>query len=101
MSDNFTADLAIGEILDYEIDYEDAMALSDPDDTIVDSTWSTAICGTGTDLTFTNDIFDATKVWITLSGAALQNRIHKVKNTMTTIGGRVYVRTITVTIVPK
>ena len=80
--------IGTGETLDYIEDYSAEMAATSPDDTIATSTF--AVVGSGLTVDSNSKTDTTTKVWITATGP--NYTYATVINTITTAGGRTFVR---------
>ena len=91
------AEKAGAEVIDYVIDYTDDLAESDPVDDISTSSW--VVVG---NLVITDGTVYTTKkstVWV--SGGGRVGEVSRLTNTVTTVGGRTFIRTLLVKMVTK
>ena len=82
-------EIALSETLDYIFDFTKTLDLVSPSDTVTGSSW--VVTGNGT---LSSPGFNTTRTWTWLvpSGAARIGNVIRIKNTVTTAGGRTHVR---------
>lgn len=99
VADNYTfirAEKALGEDLDFFIDYTKTFALVTPADTISTSAWTLTGAGTLGASDYTGAI---TRAWV--SGGTKIGNVLRLINTVVTTGGRTHVRVIPIKIVNR
>jgi hypothetical protein len=92
------AQKAGSELLDFIIDYTDDLSETYPVDDIITSSWTVV----GSDLVIVDDTiftWDTATVWV--SGGGRVGDVHRLTNTVTTMAGRTFVRTLLVKMVLK
>jgi hypothetical protein len=99
--DDFRAFKAPNEIIDYIIDYQNELALSDPVDQVASSAWAMDD-SSPEDLTIVQDsVLEGAFTIVRVSGGGRMGVIHRLTNLATTVSGQIHQRTIKVTMLAK
>lgn len=88
------------ETIDYSIDYTKALNGTDPFDVLSESVWRIEGRDTVGGLAIETDIFTGTVATVMVSGGERTER-YRLINTVTTVGGRIFERSILVEIKNK